>query len=71
MPRIWPRELLSARDAQAAATMLAENGATAHELMAWFGWRSLKEAERYTQAADQKKLAVNVVRLFGRAKDAT
>ena len=56
---------------KAAATMLAENGATAHELMAWFGWRSLKEAERYTQAANQKKLAVNVVRLFGGAKDGT
>jgi len=40
-----------------AATALAENGATAHELMAWFGWKTLKEAERYTRAASQKKLA--------------
>ena len=38
---------------KAAATSLAENGATAHQLMAWFGWRSLKEAERYTRAANQ------------------
>jgi hypothetical protein len=27
----------------------AENGATAHELKAMFGWRTLKEAERYTK----------------------
>lgn len=42
---------------KAAATIAAENGATAHELMAIFGWLSLKEAERYTRAAEQKKLA--------------
>ena len=35
----------------------AENGATAHELMAIFGWLALKEAERYTRAAERKKLA--------------
>ena len=29
---------------KAAATVAAENGATAHELMAIFGWLSLKEA---------------------------
>jgi integrase len=56
---------------KAAATLLAENGATAHELMAWFGWKSLKEAERYTRAANQKKLAASVVPLFGRARDGT
>ena len=56
---------------KAAATSLAEVGASAHQLMAWFGWRSLKEAERYTRAANQKKLAASVVPLFGRAKDGT
>lgn len=50
---------------KAAATSLAEAGATAHQLMAWFGWRSIKEAERYTRAADQKKLAASVVPMFG------
>jgi hypothetical protein len=39
--------------------------------MAWFGWRSLKEAERYTRAANRKKLAASVVPLFERAKDGT
>src|SRR5262249_3143590 len=36
---------------KAAATRLADNGATAHELMSWFGWKSIKEAERYTKSA--------------------
>jgi integrase len=35
------------------AAIAAENGATAHELMAIFGWLTLKEAERYTRAADR------------------
>jgi integrase len=40
-----------------SATRLAENGATAHELMAWFGWTNIREAELYTRRADRKKLA--------------
>jgi len=50
---------------KAAATSFAEAGATAYQLMAWFGWKSLKKAERYTRAADQKKLAASVVQLIG------
>lgn len=42
---------------KAAAKIAAENGATAHQLMAIFGWTTLKEAERYTKAADTKRLA--------------
>lgn len=42
---------------KAAATVAAENGATAHELMSIFGWLTLKEAERYTRAAERKRLA--------------
>src|SRR5262249_15720397 len=42
---------------KAAATRAAENGATAHELMAIFGWRDIKEAEIYTREAQRKKLA--------------
>jgi site-specific recombinase XerD len=34
---------------KAAATRAAENGATAHELMAIFGWVDIKEAEIYTR----------------------
>lgn len=42
---------------KAAATVAAENGATAHELMSIFGWHTLKEAERYTRAVERKRLA--------------
>jgi integrase len=47
---------------KAAATRHANSGATAHELMAWFGWTTLKEAERYTRAANRKQLALAVMR---------
>lgn len=42
---------------KAAATHHANMGATAHELLSWFGWTTLKEAERYTRGADRKQLA--------------
>lgn len=42
---------------KSAATVAAENGATAHELMSIFGWLSLKEAERYTRSAERGRLA--------------
>src|SRR5215471_15374582 len=46
---------------KAAATRAAENGATAHELMAIFGWVDIKEAEIYTRAADRKRLAAKAM----------
>jgi integrase len=42
---------------KAAATRFANDGATTAELMAWFGWSTLNEAERYTKAANRKLLA--------------
>jgi integrase len=42
---------------KAAAARAAENGATASQLMAMFGWLNLAEAERYTKSAQRKKLA--------------
>jgi integrase len=44
-----------------AATRMAERRATAHELMAFFGWASIKEAERYTRKADREQLARSAV----------
>lgn len=38
-----------------AATRAAERGATTTQLMAWFGWKSASEADRYTRAADRKQ----------------
>jgi integrase len=47
---------------KAAATRAADNGATAHELMAIFGWKDIKEAEIYTRAANRKRLAAQAMR---------
>jgi integrase len=43
---------------KAGATRLAEAGATNHEIMAWGGWTTLKEVQRYTRAANRKRLAL-------------
>lgn len=42
---------------KAGATIAAEAGATAHELMAMYGWKNLEEAELYTREADRKRLS--------------
>jgi len=45
---------------KAAATRHADRGATAHELMSWFGWSTIKEAERYTRTADRRRLSAGM-----------
>ena len=50
---------------KAAATRAADNGATAHELMAIFGWVDIKEAEIYTRTADRKRLAAQAIDKLG------
>lgn len=42
---------------KAGATIAADEGATAHELMAMYGWTRLAMAEIYTKEADKKRLA--------------
>jgi integrase len=42
---------------KARARLLAEAGATAHEIMAWTGHKSLAEVERYTRAASLARMA--------------
>jgi len=49
---------------KAGATIAANNGATAHQLMAMFGWRTLKMAEQYTRAADQERLAESAMHML-------
>ncbi|CAL9915406.1 Integrase [Candidatus Liberibacter solanacearum] len=39
-----------------SATLSAEAGATTHELMAVYGWKSISQAEVYTKGADRIKL---------------
>jgi integrase len=42
---------------KAAATYLAELGFTDHQLMAWFGWTSISQAQVYTKKANRKRMA--------------
>jgi integrase len=42
---------------KAGATLAAENGATTRQLMAMFDWTTISQAEVYTRAAEQKRLA--------------
>jgi integrase len=49
---------------KAGATIAADNGATSHELMAIFGWESLKQAELYTKRANRKRLAGKAMHLL-------
>lgn len=42
---------------KAGASTAADNGATTQEIMAIYSWCTLAEAERYTRAAQKKKLA--------------
>lgn len=42
---------------KAGATIAAEEGATASELMAMYGWKKLDEAELYTRTASERRMA--------------
>jgi integrase len=42
---------------KASAVRHALKGATASELMAWFGWKTIGEAQRYVETANRIKLA--------------
>jgi site-specific recombinase XerD len=49
---------------KAAATYLAEQGATDHQLMAWFGWTSISQAQVYTKAANRNRMAQGAAKLI-------
>lgn len=42
---------------KAGATFAADNGATEHQLMAIYGWESPKQAARYTEKVNRRRLA--------------
>src|SRR5262245_39199432 len=54
---------------KAAATTLAERGATPHEIMSITGHRSLAEVEHYTRAAGQRRLAAGAILRLSRNED--
>jgi integrase len=49
---------------KAAATTLAERGATASQLCAVFGWKKLDTAEQYIRLADRERMAEDGLRLL-------
>jgi hypothetical protein len=49
---------------KAGAVILAEAGATDLQLMSVFGWRDIRQAQRYTKAARQKLLAADAMPLI-------
>jgi integrase len=51
---------------KASAARAAENGATVHQLMSMFGWLTMHEAQRYTRAAERKRLARDAATLLKR-----
>jgi integrase len=51
---------------KASAARAAENGATVHQLMSMFGWLTMHEAQRYTKAAERKRLARDAATLLRR-----
>ncbi|MDK3075797.1 tyrosine-type recombinase/integrase [Sedimentitalea sp. JM2-8] len=53
---------------KAGAALAAENGATERQLMAIFGWSTMKEASRYTRAARQKVLAASGMKHLSRSE---
>jgi len=50
---------------KALATQLAELGMTPNEIAAITGHKTLREVQRYTHAADQKRMADKAMRTFG------
>jgi integrase len=53
---------------KAGATRAANNGATAHQLKAVFGWAGIEEAELYTRTADQQRLAGSGIHYLARGQ---
>lgn len=49
-----------------AATTAADNGATVHQLMSIFGWKTTQMAEFYTREANRKRLAREAIHTLSR-----
>jgi site-specific recombinase XerD len=49
---------------KAAATYFAEKGPTDHQLMAWFGWITISQAQVYTKGANRQLMAQSAAKLI-------
>jgi integrase len=52
-----PKNLSAHGLRKAGAVRFAEHDCTDHQIMAWGGWKTLAEVQRYTKAANRKRLA--------------
>jgi integrase len=57
-----PGKCNSHRLRKAMLRRLAEAGATEKQIAPWSGHKTLREIERYTRAADQKRLAQDAMK---------
>lgn len=64
-----PRECVPHGLRKAGIRRMAEHGATTKQIASVSGHKSLREIERYTAAADQKKLARQAVRKLGQKNE--
>jgi integrase len=48
------------------ATIAADNGATVHQLMAVFDWKTIAQAQTYTEAANRKRMAGEAMPLIAK-----
>jgi integrase len=55
---------------KAAATTIADNGGTAHQLRAFGGWSTLKQVEGYTRKANNAKLGAQAVDILSAVSQA-
>ena len=53
---------------KAGATRAADKGATMHQLMALFGWKTQKMALQYTRKADRRRLAATAGPMLAQAQ---
>jgi integrase len=63
-----PKNLSAHGLRKAGAARLADHSCTDHEIMAWGGWTTVKQVQRYTKAADRRGLAL---RAAGKLKAGT
>jgi integrase len=74
--RVWCNEAELPKDCvfhglrATGCTQLADAGCSAHQIAAWSGHKTLREVERYTSGANQRRLARSAIEAGGRKRSA-
>jgi integrase len=64
-----PKNLSAHGLRKAGATRFAEHDCNDHQIMAWGGWKTLREVQRYTKAASRKRLALQAAEKLKRGTE--